>query len=132
MGTTMSENDIAIKEFPVAVTKVFGKQMCFSGGGYLRLLPYFIIKKNFVKFNKQNYPVMVYLHPRDFDPDTPRMKMAPHRALKCYINLKSTQKKFERLLEDFDFTTLKAFCEKYDWDNRRSVKIASKSTKYAK
>ena len=124
--------DKTLKEFPVSVTKVFGKQMCFSGGGYLRLLPYSIIKKKIEKFNVQKRPVMVYLHPRDFDPDTPRLKMSSHRALKCYINLRSTQKKFDRLLEDFDFTTLESFCEKYDWDNQRSVKMASKSTKYTK
>jgi hypothetical protein len=106
--------------------------MCFSGGGYLRLLPYFIIKKKFVHFNTQNNPVMVYLHPRDFDPDTPRLKMPAYRALKCYINLKSTKKKFDRLLEDFDFTTLESFCEKYDWDNHPSVKIAARSTKFTK
>jgi hypothetical protein len=75
---------------------------------------------------------MVYLHPRDLDPDTPRLKMPAYRALKCYINLKSTQKKFNSLLEDFDFTTLKLFCENYNWDNRCSVKMASESTKITK
>ena len=125
-------SDKTLKEFPVSVTKVFGKQMCFSGGGYLRLLPYFIIKKKFMHFNTQNNPVMVYLHPRDFDPDTPRLKMPFYRTLKCYINLKSTQKKFDRLLEDFDFTTLESFCKSNNWDNRHSVKMATKSTKYPK
>jgi polysaccharide deacetylase family protein (PEP-CTERM system associated) len=123
------KSDRTLKEFPVSVTRVFGKQMCFSGGGYLRLLPYSIIKRNFEKFNAQKSPVMVYLHPRDFDPDTPRMKMSSYRALKCYINLKGTKKKLDRLLEDFGFTTLKSFCEKYDWNNRRSIKMASRSTK---
>lgn len=126
------KSDRTLKEFPVSVTRVFGKQMCFSGGGYLRLLPYFIIKNKIMGFNTQKRPVMIYLHPRDFDPDTPRMKMPPHRALKCYINLKSTQKKFDNLLEDFDFTTLESFCEKYDWDSHPSVKIASRSTKCTK
>ena len=53
----MFENsDKTLKEFPVSVTRVFGKQMCFSGGGYLRLLPYFIIKKKIVSFNTQKNP----------------------------------------------------------------------------
>ncbi len=121
-------SDKILREFPVSVTKVFGKHMCFSGGGYLRLLPYSIIKKKIFRFNKLKNPVMVYLHPRDFDTETPRLKMPTYRALKCYINLKSTQKKFNNLLEDFEFTTLKSFCEKYHWDNRSSVNIVSKST----
>ena len=126
------KSDKTLKEFPVSVTRVFGKQMCFSGGGYLRLLPYFIIKKEFLRFNTHKNPVMVYLHPRDFDPNTPRLKMPFYRAFKCYINLESTKKKFERLLEDFAFTALESFCEKYDWDNHPSVKIASKNTKFTK
>ena len=125
-------SDKTLREFPVSVTKVFGKQMCFSGGGYLRLLPYFIIKKKIVHFNAQENPVMVYLHPRDLDPDTPRLKMPAYRALKCYINLKSTLKKFERLLDNFKFTTLSSFCETYNWNNRGSVKMDSRRTKYTK
>jgi polysaccharide deacetylase family protein (PEP-CTERM system associated) len=123
VNVVFENSDKTLKEFPISVTRVFGKQMCFSGGGYLRLLPYFIIKKKIVSFNKQKNPVMVYLHPRDFDPDTPRLKMSFYRTLKCYINLNSTQKKFDQLLEDFDFTTLQSFCEKYNWDKQYSVKI---------
>lgn len=119
------KSDKTLKEFPVSVTKIFRKRMCFSGGGYLRLLPYFIIKKKIMSFNTQKNPVMVYLHPRDFDPDTPRLKMPAYRALKCYINLKSTQKKFERLLENFNFTALSSFCETYNWDNQRSIRMTS-------
>ena len=125
-------SDKNLKEFPVSVTRIFGKQMCFSGGGYLRLLPYSIIKKKIEKFNAQKIPVMIYLHPRDFDPDTPQLKMPYYRAFKCYINLKSTTLKLVRLLEHFKFTTLSSFCENYNWDNRRSVILASRSTKYAK
>jgi polysaccharide deacetylase family protein (PEP-CTERM system associated) len=123
----MFENsDKTLKEFPVSVTRVFGKKMCFSGGGYLRLLPYSTIKKKIVGFNAQKSPVMVYFHPRDFDPDTPRLKMSSYRKLKCYINLKSTTMKLARLLEHFNFTTLSSFCENYDWDTQDSVKINAK------
>ena len=132
VNVIFEKSDKTLKEFPVSVTRVFGKQMCFSGGGYLRLLPYFIIKKKMVKFNPQKNPVMVYVHPRDFDPDTPHLKMSSYRTLKCYINIKSTTMKLVRLVEHFHFTTLSSFCENYDWDSRRSVKMASRSTKYTK
>ena len=86
-----TKSNKSLKEFPVSVTRVFGKKMCFSGGGYLRLLPYFIIKNKMMGFNMQKSPVMVYLHPRDFDPETPRLKMSAYRTFKCYINLKNTE-----------------------------------------
>jgi polysaccharide deacetylase family protein (PEP-CTERM system associated) len=93
-------------EFPVSVGKVFKKKMCFSGGGYLRLLPYRIIKKKFHEFNAREQPVMVYLHPREIDLTSPRLTMPIKRRFKCYVNIKSAEKKLIRLLEEFNFTTL--------------------------
>ena len=29
-----------IIEFPISITKVLGRAVCFSGGGYFRLFPY--------------------------------------------------------------------------------------------
>ena len=100
-------------EFPVSVGKVFGKKMCFSGGGYLRLLPYMIIKKKFNEFNAANKPVMVYLHPRDIDPDGPHLPMPINRRFKCYVNVKSTEKKLIGLLDEFRFTTLYDYSHNY-------------------
>lgn len=93
-------------EFPISVSKIFGKSMCFSGGGYLRLLPYCIIKKKFHEFNAREQPVMVYLHPREIDLTSPRLTMPIKRRFKCYVNIKSAEKKLIRLLEEFNFTTL--------------------------
>lgn len=100
-------------EFPVSVGKVFGKKMCFSGGGYLRLLPYMIIKKKFNEFNASNKPVMVYLHPRDIDPDGPHLQMPINRRFKCYVNVSSTEKKLNRLLINYDFTSIESYAKKY-------------------
>lgn len=77
------------------------------------MLSSFIIKKRFHEFNAQKRPVMVYLHPRDIDPVTPRLPMPLKRSFKCYLNVKSTEKKLVRLLEDFSFTTLCDYFKKY-------------------
>jgi polysaccharide deacetylase family protein (PEP-CTERM system associated) len=34
-----------IVEFPISVARFMGRSFCFFGGGYLRLFPYFLIKK---------------------------------------------------------------------------------------
>ena len=94
-----------IIEFPITTTNILGKRVCFFGGGYLRFFPYFLIKKNALNVLKQNRPVIFYIHPREIDPDHPRLPMNLKRRFKSYVNLKTTIKKIEKILEDFQFTT---------------------------
>ena len=56
-------------ELPMSVMKLGPKRLPFSGGGYLRLLPGWMIRRGFEQLNRQGIPVVVYLHPRDFAPD---------------------------------------------------------------
>ena len=109
VAITFKKSGRKLFEFPISVERVFGVKMCFSGGGYLRLLPYPIIRKKFKAFNVKQRPVMVYLHPRELDPLTPHLKMPIRRRFKCYINVKSTEKKLTRLLKDFRFGTLDSY-----------------------
>ena len=72
----------------------------FSGGGYLRLFPYALLRRAMASEALCGRGTVVYLHPRDFAPDSPRWPMPPHRRFKCYVGLGSTQRKLERLLAD--------------------------------
>lgn len=100
-----------IKEFPISIIKVLGRDIAFSGGGYLRLCPYWFVKSSVEKLNNAGKPVVVYLHPRDLDPDQPRVKMPLHRRFKSYINLATTEDKLKSLLRDFDFVPIKEVIE---------------------
>ena len=90
-------------EFPVSVMPLGPLKMPFSGGGYLRLLPGALIRRGFDAFHKQGWPVVVYLHPRDFCPECPRVPMPLHRRFKSYVGLKSTKAKLRMLLERYRF-----------------------------
>jgi len=107
----------SLHEFPISTAELFGKRFCFSGGGYFRLLPYRFISYQVRKLNRQNLPVIVYLHPREIDPDQPRMPMGRYRRFKSYVNLHTTEPKLQRLLSDFPFTTFR--------DYIRSIESAS-------
>ena len=48
---------------------------------------------------------MVYLHPRDFATDCPRVDMPLYRRFKCYVGLSTTRRKLRRLLGRFRFDT---------------------------
>ena len=94
-------------EFPVTVAPILTKRVCFFGGGYLRLFPYFIIRYMSKVVNKTNRPVIFYLHPREVDPNHPRLSMSMGRRFKSYINLGSTLPKLRRLIHDQNLLTFR-------------------------
>lgn len=93
-------------EYPISVCSVLGKRLAYSGGGYLRVLPYPFIRSRIRRANARGEPVMVYIHPRDLDPAQPRLPMPLKRRFKSYVNLDTTLPKIRRLLQDFRFGTV--------------------------
>ena len=102
---TNTPSGIAMPELPMSVVQIGPLKLPFSGGGYLRLLPTAIIRACFARFHRRGLPVVVYLHPRDFAPDCPRVPMPVHRKFKCYVGLKTTKAKLKMLLRDYRFGT---------------------------
>ena len=94
-----------IAEFPITVVRAMGRPMCFFGGGYLRLFPYSLIKKMGIQVLEDGRPIIFYLHPREMDPDHPRLPMNPVARFKSYVNLSTARSKMESILDDFTFTT---------------------------
>ena len=103
-----------IMEFPLSVAIFFKKRICFFGGGYLRLFPYSIIRYMSKRVNKENRPVVYYIHPREIDPNHPRLPMGWKRQFKSYINLKSTMPKLKNLLYEQQLTSFKNWLVEYD------------------
>lgn len=92
-------------ELPMSVLPLGPARLPFSGGGYLRLLPASAIRWCFDRTHRDGLPVVVYLHPRDFAPECPRVPMPLHRKFKCYVGLKQTKAKLRLLLERYRFDT---------------------------
>lgn len=95
----------SIPELPMSVLTLGPLRLPFSGGGYLRLLPGRFIRYGFDRFARRGTPVVVYLHPRDFAPDCPRVPMSPRRRFKCYVGLGTTENKLNMLLSRYRFDT---------------------------
>ena len=95
-------------EIPTTTVRVGPFRFAFSGGGYLRVLPYPLIKALARRANAADLPVVFYIHPREFDPRHPRLPMGFRRRFKSYVALASTPAKVRRLLADFEFTSLSA------------------------
>ena len=54
-------------------------------------------------------PVVFYVHPREIDPDHPRLDMGLLRRFKSYVNLDTTEEKLRKILSTFEFTTFAEF-----------------------
>lgn len=95
-------------EIPMSVKDNGLVKIPFSGGGYMRLLPIQLIRRYFNAYEAEGNPVVVYLHPRDFAPDQPRVKMSIDRKFKSYIGLGTTEFKLRALLKEYKFDTCHA------------------------
>jgi hypothetical protein len=77
----------------------------FSGGLYLRVLPYTVIDR-FLKKVNNNRSAMVYVHPWELDVNQPRMNAPLHIRMEHYCNLASTKGKLDKLFCNFSFAPL--------------------------
>ena len=99
-------------EFPLAVADVKGKKIPLAGGGFFRLFPYRFTKRKIEELNAQGIPVVVYLHPWEFDPQQPRLKSFFSRnGFNHYVNISKTLSKFKRLIKDFEFTCFREYID---------------------
>ena len=105
--------DDKLTEVPITVADLMGKPMCFFGGGYLRLFPYWLIRRMSKRVLAEGRPVVFYVHPREIDPSHPRLPMSRKRSFKSYVNLETTESKIRHILQDFPVTTFKNVISKY-------------------
>lgn len=100
-------------EVPITVADLMGRPMCFFGGGYLRLYPYWLIRQKAQQVLAEGRPVVFYIHPREIDPEHPRLPMNASRRFKSYVNLDTTEAKVRRVLQDFPVTTFQNVISNY-------------------
>lgn len=101
-------HDQEMDEFPISTSLFFGRKIPVAGGGYFRLFPYWFTKFALKRINNREMkPFVFYLHPWEIDYAQPRFKQARLRSrFRHYRNLHKTMDRFERLLNDFEFTPL--------------------------
>jgi len=114
----INNHGIKIKEFPMSITRIWGKEIAYSGGGYFRLFPY----KTIEYLVKKNDYVMTYFHIKDFDKEQKRIyrsfqgESAPINFFKNYYGLGNSFPKFRKLIENFDFESVEKAANNIDWD----------------
>jgi len=82
---------------------IFGN-VPIAGGFYLRFLPISLIKHGIKKINKNGFSAMIYIHPKDLDPEMPSIS---EYSWHYYWGLKKATSKFESLLKNFKFSSVR-------------------------
>lgn len=104
-----------IWECPMPILNMAGKQLPVAGGGYFRLLPYWLSKRLINRYLQSNSsPYMFYFHPWEIDPDQPRVEGASVKSkFRHYVNLGRMEGKLIALLQDYKWNTVKQVFDRY-------------------
>ena len=95
-------------EFPMSAARFLGVQVPVSGGGYFRILPFWVTKSGLKQINeRRGLPFTFYLHPWELDPGQPRFKVSALSRFRHYTNLARCEGRLRRLLREFEFTSMR-------------------------
>lgn len=107
-GVLIAPSGASIVEFPMSTARVAGMKLPVSGGGYFRLLPYWLTRSGLRRLNRdERRPFVFYLHPWEVDPDQPRIKARLLSRLRHYTNLSRTEQRLRQLLSEFRFAPVR-------------------------
>ena len=124
----IKSNEFTIKEFPICLTSLMGKELAYSGGGYFRFFPLTFIKS---RINASKY-AMTYFHIGDLlhneggimsrndyeiyfkEPGTLKNRIV--RYVKSNLGTKGAFDKMKELVLSFDFMSLEDVDSLLSWD----------------
>ena len=131
----ISHEGSMLKEFPISLMKIPGKKIAYSGGGYFRLIPYWLVNKT-IKLRNYN---ICYFHLADLIPS--HSKLMSKQAYEEYFKEPGTLKnrlmryvksnarygdvfdKFERLLSDNIFVNVQEAERFVDWSKIETIML---------
>ena len=113
-SSSIDRNDpnAKILEFPLLVTKFFGKTIPAAGGFYLRVLPLKIIENAIKEYNDHDSPATFYIHSWELTPEyMPKVPLSFIDGFVTYHNLGKTLSRMDKILKKFKFTSFKRYLE---------------------
>ena len=94
-------------EFPLSTIRIGKYNFPFGGGGYLRLYPLRLTRLLINKLQREQIPLIIYIHPWEFDTGQPRLPLGVIQRWRHYHNINRNMEKLEILLQENHFTYFK-------------------------
>ncbi|RKX28462.1 MAG: polysaccharide deacetylase family protein [Candidatus Zixiibacteriota bacterium] len=108
------ENGRVLYEIPASTYRLFGKNIPFGGGGFLRHSPYWYSRRMIRHLNKHNQPVLVYIHPWEIDSNPPQIEgLSAMQRFRTYGSTSVFISKLDRLLKDFQFYSMGEYIKEF-------------------
>lgn len=107
-------NGGSLIEFPLSTAVILGFKLPVAGGGYFRLYPYTLSKFGLNQINRKKKSFIFYLHPWEIDPEQPRIEAGWLSRFRHYNNLQKTELRLGKLMESFEFSTVKNVLDTID------------------
>ena len=131
----VSYNGASLKEFPICLSVLCGKEIAYSGGGYFRFFPYDYIQ---YRMNNSDY-TMTYFHIGDLlhnkggimtrkeyedyfkEPGNLRNRVV--RYIKSNLGTKGAFEKMVRLIRNNNFISLDVADSMMHWDEKGTIQL---------
>lgn len=111
-GRVTAPSGRTLVEFPMSAASFFGVQVPVSGGGYFRILPYWLTRAGLRQINQRHgRPFTFYLHPWEVDPAQPRFRVSVLSRFRHYTNLARCEARLRRVLSEFTFAPMREVLE---------------------
>lgn len=101
-----------VLEIPPSVIEVMGKRLPAGGGGTLRILPDWYLQWARKRFEREGYPLVIYMHPWEFVPDHPPIKLPFKQQIIHYTGLRSVERKLRNLFSKYQCITMKEYANR--------------------
>ena len=103
-----------IIEFPLMITKFFGKKIPAGGGFYLRFLPLRTIENAIRQYQNESSPAVFYIHSWELTPEhMPKISLPHIDSFITYHNLTKAMSKMDLLVQKFKFTSFEKYIKDY-------------------
>jgi peptidoglycan-N-acetylglucosamine deacetylase len=101
-------------EFPPLVTPFSGINLPTGGGWGFRFFPRFFADRSIRELNGKGSPAVLYLHPREMEPDGPRVRLSLFKEFVVYGPRRSVTERLQPLMSRYRFTTLEHLADLWD------------------
>ena len=131
----VSHEGTMLKEYPICTTSVLGKTMAYSGGGFFRLLPYWLVSRT---MKRRDYNIC-YFHLNDLikqkiafkskaeyeeyfkEPGTLKNRFV--RYVKSNVGTGDAYGKMTRLLSEHLFVSVRKADQMIDWGKVNTIRL---------
>ena len=104
----------SIVEIPPMVTPTLFGNLPTGGGWGFRFFSTNMICGTIKRLNDGGFPAVLYLHPRELDPDGPRLRLSPLKTFAVYGPRSNAGEKLKRILTGFRFGTISELLEQWE------------------